>query len=158
MSPKPVAVVTVSPSVVEKDLQSPSVNVRERRSLSPLSIQRAQEFPREEDRISTSQHLLPSTNSILKRQAAIGNESTVSLPSSPQAMHIMYEHDENAFHGSSEFMLVLYPEDEGSGKDTIDTTNDAKIRIGRDISKREEKVAKDKSYFFLTARDFLSVY
>lgn len=140
MSPKPVEV-NVSPPPVEKDLQSRSV-VRERRSLSPLLISKAQDYPREEGRISTSQYLLPSTNSILKRQLAVGNESTVSLPSSPQAMHAMHEHDEDALHGSSEFMLVLYPEDEE--KDAIDMTNDREIRIGRDLSKFEKRVAKDK--------------
>lgn len=136
MSPKPVAAVSVSPPTVEKDLQSRPVVARERRSLSPLPISRTQEYPKENDRISTSQHLLPSNNSILKRQTAVANESTVSLPSSPQSIHIMSEHDENALHSSSEFMLVLYPEDETRKKDAID----AKTRIERDMSKFEKKI------------------
>lgn len=138
MSPKPVA---ASPPVEEKDQQSRSAAARERRSLSPLSVSRTQEFPREEGRISTSQHLLPSANSILKKQAAVANESTVSLPSSPQPMHVMQERDENALHGSSEFMLVLYPDDETREKDAID----AEIRVGSDISKLDGKVAREKS-------------
>lgn len=129
MSPKPVATVTVA----EKDSQS----ARER-SLSPVS--KTQEYPREEGRIS--QHLLPSANSILRRQAAAANESTVSLPSNPHSIHVMHEHDENALHGSSEFMLVLYPEDETREKDANE------IRIGSDAGKREEKVAKSRCVLF----------
>lgn len=108
MSPKPI--VTVS-SPVEEDFKSRSVSTtKERRSLSPLSMPRTQEHQKEENRPTTI-HFLSSSNSSLKRQTV--NESM--LPSSQNSLRLQkmsQEDDEDALHGSSEFMLVLYPEDE----------------------------------------------
>lgn len=125
-SPKPVAMtVTISPPVVEEDAKPRPVPVpRERRSLSPKLS--------EENRKTASQHLLPTANTILKRQTAVVNESTVSLPSNPQTMP--REDYENALHGSSEFMLVLYPDDETREKDAA---NDAIDRVARYAGKHE---------------------
>jgi hypothetical protein len=50
---------------------------------------------------------------------------------------MLREDDENALHGSSEFMLVLYPEDETRDKDAIDSANSAEIQTKRSISKRQ---------------------
>ncbi|XP_012219362.1 muscle M-line assembly protein unc-89 [Linepithema humile] len=134
MSPKP-AIITIS-SPVEEDPRLHSLAMsRERRSLSPLSMPIIQE-QREENRITASRDLVPSSNSILKRQTAVVNELMVSPPSSPQGM--LREDDENALHGSSEFMLVLYPEDEIQEKDAIDAANGAETRIKRSTNNRPD--------------------
>lgn len=130
MSPKPAIVF----SPVEEDPRRHAAVSRESRSLSPLSASVIREHQREEGRFAASRDPVPSSNSILKRQTTIVNELTMSPPSSPQGM--LREDYENALHGSSEFMLVLYPEDETREKDTIDATNVAETRIKRSISKR----------------------
>ncbi|XP_011347140.1 uncharacterized protein LOC105284950 [Ooceraea biroi] len=128
MSPKPIATVAVSPLIIEDNSKLHSVSVtRERRSLSPLSMPKIQEHQREENRIASHYPLSNSSNSILKRQTAVVSESTASSPNNLRAMPL--EDDENALHGSSEFMLVLYPEDETQERRiTLDMMNGAEIR------------------------------
>lgn len=149
MSPKPVATVVISPPVVEEDLKSRTVITefvtRDRRSLSPLSVPRTQEYQREESR---------AANSILKRQTAVMNEPTVwTPPRSPQTLP--REDEESALHDSSEFMLVLYPED---GTQERDVTNDAETRTGRGNevngnSRREGRLRTSKDTKFVLSDD-----
>lgn len=126
-SPKPVATtVVISPPAVEEEPKAPSTATRpvtrESRSLSPFSAPRAQEYQREDSRVA---------NSSLKRQTAVVSDSTLwTPPSSPQTLP--QEADENALHGSSEFMLVLYPEDETGDKDPLDV--EARVDEGTSIS------------------------
>ncbi|KMR05376.1 myosin light chain smooth muscle [Lasius niger] len=110
MSPKPI--VTVS-SPVEEDFNLRSISMtKERRSLSPLSIPRIQEPQREENSAAVNHHLLSSANSILRRQTAIINESVLPPQDSLQLQkQLSREDDEDVLHGSSEFMLVLYPDE-----------------------------------------------
>lgn len=109
MSPRPT--VTVS-SPVEEDFKPRSVSMaKERRSLSPLSMPRVQEYQKEETR-PTSTHLLSFSNSSLKRQIVVNEPMLLSPQNSLQLQKMPREDDEDALHGSSEFMLVLYPEDE----------------------------------------------
>lgn len=107
MSPKPT--VTVS-SPVEEDFTRSVSMIKERRSLSPLSP-RVQEHQREENRL-TATHLLSPSNSSPKRQSAVNEPMLPSPQNSLQLQKMLREDDEDALHGSSEFMLVLYPEDE----------------------------------------------
>lgn len=80
-----------------------------------------------EEARTTMSNLLPVPSSILKRQIAIVNEPVVSSSGSPHSQETQ-EDDYNALHGSSEFMLVLYPEDEKQGKDEIDMLSGAEFR------------------------------
>lgn len=93
MSPKPT--VTVSSPVVEENFKLRSIpTTTERRSLSPLSMPRIQEYQREENRTADSLQLQKMSR----------------------------EDDEDALHGSSEFMLVLYPEDETMQEENVIVT------------------------------------
>lgn len=97
------------------------------------------EHQREDNRIVADDYLPPnSLNSILKRQIAI-ESLPATLPSSLQT--IALEDDENALHGSTEFMLVLYPEDETQEKDTLDMMNGADTRKSS-LSKREQTFSR----------------
>lgn len=125
------ATVPVSSPVVEEDTAS-RFATRER-SLSPLCVPRIQEPRREENRTTESYHFLSSSNSIPKKQIAVIVNEFISPPDSPQ--RIMQEDDENALHGSSEFMLVLYPDDETREEYIIDMENSAEIRDRSSISK-----------------------
>ncbi|XP_050456846.1 titin homolog [Cataglyphis hispanica] len=129
MSPKPT--VTVSSPVVEEDFKPRPISTKERRSLSPLSMPRIQESQREKNRTTTS-HYFSSINSNLKRQTAVTNESMLPSPqSSPQLQKMSRDDDEDALHGSSEFMLVLYPEDETMQEETVNgTLHETRIKSG----------------------------
>jgi len=135
MSPKPAAVATISSSDEEDPRLRSLVMSRERRSLSPLSMPIIQEHQREESHITASRDPVPSSNSIPNRQTGVVNEFMISPSSSPQGM--LREDDENALHGSSEFMLVLYPEDETREKDAIDSAYGPEAQTKRSISKSE---------------------
>ncbi|XP_071646937.1 uncharacterized protein [Temnothorax longispinosus] len=132
MTSKSAVTVPVSPSVIEQDTVSRFIT--KERSLSPLYVTGIQEHRREENCPTASHHFLPSSNSISKKQNAVVNESILYLPDSPQSQGILQEDDENALHGSSEFMLVLYPEDETLEKDTIDMENSAETRVKSSIN------------------------
>lgn len=124
MSPKP----TVTVSSPEEDFKPRSVSmVKERRSLSPLSMPRFQEYQKEENRPTTT-HLLSFSNSSLKRQTAVNEPMLLSPQNSLQLQKMSREDDEDALHGSSEFMLVLYPEDETQEENM---TNDTSHEIRR---------------------------
>lgn len=127
------AAVPVSSLVIEEDTASRSIT--KERSLSPLCVPRTEE--QKEESSTTANNYLLSSNSILKKQIAVVNESILFPPDSPQLQGILQEDDENVLHGSSEFMLVLYPEDEIREKDVIDMENSAEIRIRSNISKYE---------------------
>lgn len=136
MTLKSIAAVPVSSPVIEEDTASRSIT--KERSLSPLCVPRIEE-QKERNSITASHYLLSSSNSILKKQIAVVNESILYPPDSPQSQGILQEDDENALHGSSEFMLVLYPEDETREKDAINMENSAEIRIRNNISKNTNK-------------------
>lgn len=115
------------PTGIDENLKPNLIIVtRERRSLSPLSISQISERQKEETRATTN-NLSPAPSSILKRQTAIVNESVVSSSSSPRLQETE-EDDYNALHGSSEFMLVLYPDDEKQEKDDIGIMSGAEFR------------------------------
>ncbi|XP_070163477.1 muscle M-line assembly protein unc-89-like [Polyergus mexicanus] len=137
MSPKPT--VTVS-SPVEEDFKPRSIpTTKERRSLSPLSMPRIQEPQREENCITASHYFSSSLNSNVKRQTAVTNESMLpSLQNSLQLQKMSREDDEDALHGSSEFMLVLYPEDEMQEENvTVTNGTSHETRIKSTSSKQD---------------------
>lgn len=108
--------------------------ITKERSLSPLNVPRIQEYQNditEENRTTANYQFLLSSNSIPKKQTVV-NE-LLSLDNL-QSQRILQEHDENALHGSSEFMLVLYPEDETQEED-ISMENSTEIRVKSSISK-----------------------
>ena len=128
--PKPTRV-TISPPpamdessrrAIFRESRSRSVSIPRERSMSPLSMPKIQEQREEEGSLTTSP-LRPSLNLILKKQQATvdepepplvkSNSLDVDKPGSPTTPR---EDDESVLHGSSEFMLVLYPEDQDQGK------------------------------------------
>jgi len=125
---------SISPPVIEEDTTSHFIT--KEKSLSSLCVPRIQEHQRQENCTTASHHFLPSLNSIPKKQIAIVNES-IFPPDSPQSQRILQEDDENALHGSSEFMLVLYPEDETRKENTNDMENSGEIQVRGGISKYE---------------------
>ncbi|KAG7197721.1 hypothetical protein KM043_013075 [Ampulex compressa] len=149
-SPKPVTTVTISPPPMEesaaqytqRDVRSRSVSVSRERSLSPLSMSRTQEP------ISGAQHRRPPMN--LKKQNAVVDEppispkmnifeETLGSPTMPR------EDDENAMRGSSEFMLVLYPEDPGQTEKLVEADNertrtDSAVRLSTAEEEEEDLI------------------
>jgi hypothetical protein len=112
----------------------------ERRSVSPLSMPKIQGHQREENRVAADHYSLSnSSNPILKRQSVVASESIAFSSSSLQAMPL---DDENALHGSSEFMLVLYPEDETREREIFDAMNGEKSRMKSGMNKHEQKFPK----------------
>lgn len=104
-----------------RESRSRSVSMSRERSMSPLSMPKIQEQHEEE----TFNYSRPSLSLTLKKQQADEVETPritksdilydkLGLPISPR------EDDVTVMHGSSEFMLVLYPEDEEKKVD--DTT------------------------------------
>lgn len=143
MSPKPT--VTVSSPVVEEDFKPRSISTtKERRSLSPLSMPRIQESQKEENRTAAINYFSSSLNSNLKRQTAVTNEFMLpSSQNSSQLQKMSREDDEDALHGSSEFMLVLYPEDEMQEETmTNDTSHETRIKS---TSKCARKILQQRS-------------
>lgn len=130
MTSKSIATVPISSLVIEEDTVSRFMT--KERSLSPLCIPKIQEHRREENSTTASHFLLPS-NSIPKKQTIV-NESIQSPSDSSQSQRILQEDDEN-MHGSSEFMLVLYPEDETREEGTIDMENSIKNQVRSSTSK-----------------------
>ncbi|XP_016904994.2 muscle M-line assembly protein unc-89 isoform X2 [Apis cerana] len=125
----PLATVTVTPPTIEesnkrsafRESRSRSVSMSRERSMSPLSMPKIQEQHEEE----TFNYSRPSLSLTSKKQQAdeieiprITKSDTLydklGLPISPR------EDDVTVMHGSSEFMLVLYPEDQAKKVD--DTT------------------------------------
>ena len=119
----------VSSPIIEDNITSHFIT--KERSLSPLNVPRIQEYQNEENRTTANYQFLLSSNSIPKKQTVV-NE-LLSLDNL-QSQRILQEHDENALHGSSEFMLVLYPEDETQEED-ISMENSTEIRVKSSISK-----------------------
>ncbi|XP_012144066.2 uncharacterized protein LOC105662898 [Megachile rotundata] len=126
---KPPTTVTVSPPQTEetrrsvyRESRSRSVSIPRERSMSPLSMPQIQEQREEESPVATSR-LRPSMHLVLKKQQTTVDEPEPPLiknnsldldkPGSPTTPR---EDDESALHGSSEFMLVLYPEDQDQEK------------------------------------------
>lgn len=145
MSPKPT--VTVS-SPVEEDFKPRSIpTTKERRSLSPLSMPRIQEPQREENRTTASHYFSSSLNSNLKRQTTITNESMLPSPqNSLQLQKMSREDDEDALHGSSEFMLVLYPEDEMEEENVTVTNGTSHETRIKSTSKCARKILQQKIF------------
>lgn len=128
MTSKPAGTVPVSSPIIE-DTQSHFIT--KERSLSPLYAPRIQEYQREENCTIANHHVLPSSNLIPTKQIAVVNEFILSPPDIPQIL--LQEDDENALHGSSEFMLVLYPEDDTREEYIVDRDS-ADIRVRDSIS------------------------
>ncbi|KAI4503993.1 hypothetical protein M0802_000464 [Mischocyttarus mexicanus] len=108
-SPIPITtIVTVSPPPRSDSIRR-SFSLSRERSLSPLSLPTTQENLEEERNRSSSPLLQPV--SILKKQNSVTDE--------PDAMQLTISPRENddILHGSSEFMLVLYPKDESETKE-----------------------------------------
>lgn len=126
------ATVPVTSPIIEEDTVSHFI-IKER-NLSPFYVPTIQEHQREENCIITNHHFLPSSNSVSKKQIAMVNESPSD---SLQSQRIMQEDDENTLHGSSEFMLILYPEGEIREEDKIDIEKSTEIRVRSSISKYE---------------------
>lgn len=127
MSPKPTG--------VEENLKSNSIFVTRERSLSPLSMSQIPEQQKEGTRATTSYRFSSPPSSVPKRQTAIVNELVVVSPPGGPYSQETQEYDDNALHGSSEFMLVLYPEDEERGKYGIGMLSDAEFSGRVSISK-----------------------
>ncbi|KAL0100115.1 hypothetical protein PUN28_019518 [Cardiocondyla obscurior] len=130
------AIMPASTSVVEDNPVSRSV--AKERSPSPFCMPRIQQ--QKENNYTTASYgfLLPS-NSILKKQTAAVNEFVLLPPDSSQ-QRILQEDDENVLHGSSEFMLILYPEDETREDDTIDEENPAEFDAKSGISSKQNVI------------------
>jgi len=125
---KSATTVPISSPVIEEDTVSRFIT--KERSLSPFCIPKIQEHRREENSTTIS-HFLLSSNLIPKKQTIV-NESILSPSDSPQG--ILQEDDENV-HGSSEFMLVLYPENGTREESTIDMENSIKNQVRSSTSK-----------------------
>lgn len=129
--PVPSTNVTVTPPTMEesnkrsafRESRSRSVSIPRERSMSPLSMPKIQE-QHEEEAPSSYSPLRPSMNLTLKKQQAIVDEpqfvKSHSLDDKPSPTSPR-ENDDTVLHGSSEFMLVLYPEDqEKKAEDTVE--------------------------------------
>lgn len=121
--PITVATVTVTPPEVEesnrrlayRESRSRSVSMSRERSMSPLSMPKIQE--QHEEEFSSSYAPLRSSLSLnFKNQEAIVDEPQIvkshSLDDKATSPTTPREDDDTVIHGSSEFMLVLYPEDQ----------------------------------------------
>ncbi|XP_076286732.1 uncharacterized protein LOC143212160 isoform X2 [Lasioglossum baleicum] len=114
---------TVSPPIMDESLKrstfresrSRSVSVSRERSMSPLSMPKIHE---EESSMQSTPPIRPSLSLTLKKQQAIVDEpeppfmKTHSFDEKPSSPMTPREDDESVLHGSSEFMLVLYPDDQ----------------------------------------------
>ncbi|CAK9803500.1 Titin homolog [Anthophora plagiata] len=119
--PMPIPVTTVTPPVMDefnkrsayRESRSRSVSMTRERSMSPLTKIQEQ---REEEIASTPPRLRPSVSLTLRKQQAVVDESSLlkshSLDEKPESPTSPRENDDTVMHGSSEFMLVLYPEDQ----------------------------------------------
>ncbi|CAL7935359.1 unnamed protein product [Xylocopa violacea] len=122
--PVPLTTVTVTPPTMDesakrsifRESRSRSVSIPRERSMSPLSMPKIQEHY-ELETTPRESRLRPSLSVSLKKQSAIMDEFEPPLirgysfdekPGSPTTPR---EDDDTGIHGSSEFMLVLYPED-----------------------------------------------
>lgn len=126
--PITVATVTVTPPEVEesnkrlayRESRSRSVSMSRERSMSPLS--KIQEQHEEEFSLSYSP-LRSSLSLNFKNQEAIVDEPQIvkshSLDDKAISPTTPREDDDTVIHGSSEFMLVLYPQDQDKKLDDI---------------------------------------
>ncbi|XP_018360305.1 PREDICTED: interaptin [Trachymyrmex cornetzi] len=137
MSLKPIPIMQVSSPIIEDDITS--YFITKERSLSPVNVPRIQEHRNEENRTTANHQFLLSSNSIPKKQIVV-NESILLPLDNSQSQRILQEHDENALHGSSEFMLVLYPEDETQEKDVISMENSTEIRVKSSINDKRNMI------------------
>ncbi|KYN45103.1 Muscle M-line assembly protein unc-89 [Trachymyrmex septentrionalis] len=135
MTLKPIPTMQVSSPIIEDNITSHFI-IKER-SLSPLNVPRIQ-VQNEENR-TTANHQFLSSNSIPKNQTVV-NESILLPLDNSQSQRILQEHDENALHGSSEFMLVLYPEDETQEEDVISMENSTEIRVKSSINDKQNMI------------------
>ncbi|XP_018399453.1 PREDICTED: titin homolog [Cyphomyrmex costatus] len=136
MTLKPVPTMQVSPPVIEDDITLHFI--AKERSLSPIYMSGIQEHRSEENRTTANHQFLASSNSIPKKQT-VTNESMLLPLDNPHSQRILQERDENALHGSSEFMLVLYPEDE-TREDVISMENFAEIQVGKIINDKHNVI------------------
>ncbi|XP_025994691.2 uncharacterized protein LOC105193641 [Solenopsis invicta] len=143
MTAKTAAIEPISSSVIEENTTSRLV-AREK-SLSPLCVPKIQEYPKEESCSTTNHHFLSSSKLIPKKQTAIVNEAMLFPSDNSQSQRILQEDDENALHGSSEFMLVLYPEDETQKEDVINMNNSAECQIKNSINRNVIESIEDEN-------------
>ncbi|XP_076247129.1 uncharacterized protein LOC143187062 [Calliopsis andreniformis] len=138
-----VTTITVSPPTMDgstrrsvfRESRSRSVSVSRERSMSPLSMPKIQEYNEEEKEVIDSSRLLrPSLNLTLKKQQAITDEpeppliKSNSMEEKPGSPTTPREDDRSILHGSSEFMLVLYPEDQEKKLDVDDRRKSLETR------------------------------
>lgn len=121
--PITVATVTVTPPEVEesnrrlayRESRSRSVSMSRERSMSPLSMPKIQEQHEEEFSLSCSP-LRSSLSLNFKNQEAIVDEPQIvkshSLDDKATSPTTPMEDDDTVIHGSTEFMIVLYPQDQ----------------------------------------------
>lgn len=132
----------VSPLIMDESFKRPtfresrsrSVSVSRERSMSPLSMPKIQE---EEPSTRIAPPIRPALSLTLKKQQAVADEheprftKTHSLEEKPSSPSTPREDDETVLHGSSEFMLVLYPDDQDKKlHDASDTLKTSEARQG----------------------------
>ncbi|XP_078042597.1 uncharacterized protein LOC144472975 [Augochlora pura] len=127
-----------------RESRSRSISVSRERSMSPLSMQK---IPEEESPAASTPPLRHSISLTLKKQQAIVDEpeppfmKSHSLDEKPSSPISPREDDESVLHGSSEFMLVLYPEDQD--KKLLDVVGTSKTLEGRQVATVEAEDIED---------------
>ncbi|XP_053994647.1 titin homolog isoform X2 [Hylaeus volcanicus] len=135
--------VTVSPPIVDdssrrsayRESRSRSVSISRERSMSPLSMPQIQEKYEEESLTRSTRVLRPAASLTLTKQQAVVDEpdppfvKSLSLEDKSRSPTTPREDDETALHGSSEFMLVLYPDDQDQDKKLVDISDREKMTI-----------------------------
>ncbi|XP_076647093.1 uncharacterized protein LOC143355830 [Halictus rubicundus] len=143
--------VPVSPPIMDEPLKRPilresrsrSVSVSRERSMSPLSMPKIQE---EDSSMRSTPPIRPSLSLTLRKQQAIVDEpeppftKSHSLDEKPSSPLTPREDDESVLHGSSEFMLVLYPDDQDGNVDDIPKTLDATQSASEDVEDIEDLI------------------
>ncbi|XP_043261642.1 muscle M-line assembly protein unc-89 isoform X2 [Colletes gigas] len=137
---RPASAVAVSPPIIDesskrsayRESRSRSVSMTRERSMSPLSMPKIQENYEEEASTRPPRLQRPSISLTLTKQQAIIDDpessfvKSNSLDDKPGSPTTPREDDETVMHGSSEFMLVLYPDDEDQAKKLMDFADKGK--------------------------------
>ncbi|XP_076686008.1 uncharacterized protein LOC143378038 [Andrena cerasifolii] len=155
--PKPTTIITVSSPMMDessrrsafRESRSRSISVSRERSMSPLSMPKIQEHLEEDSSTIPSRLLRPSLSLTLTKQQAISDDqeppflksnSTEEKPGSPITPR---EDDESGLHGSSEFMLVLYPEDQVQDKKLLSVDGIQRSLVTRQSTTEEAEDMED---------------
>ncbi|XP_076635894.1 uncharacterized protein LOC143348976 [Colletes latitarsis] len=151
--PRP-ATVAVAPPVIDestkrsvyRESRSRSVSMSRERSMSPLSMPKIQENYEEEASTRPPRLQRPSISLTLTKQQAIVDDpespfvKSNSLDDKPGSPTTPREDDESVMHGSSEFMLVLYPDDEDQAKKLMDFADKGKSLVGGETEDMEDLI------------------